>query len=68
MVILQGKPDCLHDYVLQYVNALETKGEKPVTIDREEYDMNLKMEKRKKDQEAKRLLAEENKRLRSLKK
>lgn len=68
MVILQAKPDSLHDYVLAYVNALETKGVKPTTVDREEYDMNIKMEKKKKEQEAKRLVEEENKRLKSVKK
>lgn len=46
MVILQGKPDSLHDYVLQYVNALETGGSKPTTIDRDEYEMAQKMEKK----------------------
>jgi hypothetical protein len=68
MVILQAKPDSLHDYVLAYVNALETKGKKPTTTDREEYDLNLKLEKKKKDQEAKKLRNEEDKRLKNSKK
>ena len=55
MVILQAKPDNLNDFVLQYVNSLETKSEKPVTIDLEEYKFNLRQEKKKKEQEEKRL-------------
>lgn len=26
----------MHDFVLQYVNALETRGERPSTVEREE--------------------------------
>ena len=64
MVILQGKPDSLHDYVLQYVNALETGGSKPTTIDREEHAMMEKAEKKDaertlRDEKAKMLKQEE---------
>lgn len=65
IAILQAKPDSLHDFVLAYVNSLETKGEKPTTIDLEEYDFNEKREK-KRQKELKEALVKETKWLRTI--
>lgn len=59
MEILQSKPDNLLNFVLAYVNCLETKVKKPVTVDQEEYEMNLRAEARRVEQEARRVEQEE---------
>jgi hypothetical protein len=58
MIILQGKPDSLHDFVLQYVNSLETGGAKPTTVDREEYELHERAERKDAEKMAHRLLNE----------